>query len=187
MAYVVVYDACVLYPAPLRDFLLHLALSELFAAKWSDEIHEEWIGNLLEDRPDIAGKLKRTRALMDEAVPDSRVTGYQDLIPALNLPDPNDRHVLAAAIRCGAQAIVTFNLKDFPAETLNLYDTEAIHPDDFVAHQFCLRHERVLGAAKNHRASLKKPPKPVEAYLDTLASQGLVKTASLLRPFSSLI
>ena len=78
MAYVVVYDACVLYPAPLRDFLLHLALSELFAAKWSDEIHEEWIGNLLEDRPDIAGKLKRTRALMDEAVPDSRVTGYRD-------------------------------------------------------------------------------------------------------------
>ncbi len=137
-------DACVLYPAPLRGFLLYLALSELFAAKWSDEIHEEWIGNLLEDRPDIVRQLKRTRALMDEAVPDSRVTGYQDLIPALNLPDPNDRHVLAAAIRCGAQAIVTFNLKDFPAETLDLYDTEAIHPDDFVAHQFCLRQERVL-------------------------------------------
>ena len=107
MSYVVVYDACVLYPAPLRDFLMHLALTELFQARWSDAIHDEWIRNVLADRPNLRSRLQRTRTLMDKAVPDSLVTGYEPLNEKLDLPDPDDRHVLAAAIRCGAQAIVT--------------------------------------------------------------------------------
>jgi predicted nucleic acid-binding protein len=187
MAFIVIYDACVLYPAPLRDFLLRLALTELFAARWSNEIHDEWIGNVLQKRPELERKLERTRALMDQAIPDALVTGHQALVSCLQLPDSDDRHVLAAAIRCGAQAIITFNLKDFPTETLATYGMEAIDPDDFVVQQFDLHQNRVLQAAKNHRASLQSPPKSVDEYLDTLASQGLVKTVSYLSTFGDFI
>jgi hypothetical protein len=76
---------------------------------------------------------------MDRAVPDCLVTGYEPLIEGLTLPDPNDRHILAAAIRCGAQIIVTLNLKDFPADVLDPYGVEAMHPDEFLEYQFGLR------------------------------------------------
>ena len=113
--FIVFYDANVLYPAELRNFLMHLALIGVFRAKWSPEVHEEWIRSLLANRPDLTReKLERTRQLMDKAAPDALVTGYEHLIPGLRLPDPNDRHVLAAAIRCGASVIVTRNLGDFP-------------------------------------------------------------------------
>lgn len=187
MAYVVVYDACVLYPAALRDSLLRLALTHLFQAKWTDRIHEEWIGGLLRDRPELADKLPYTREQMDLAVPDALVTDFEDLIDSLSLPEPNDRHVLAAAIRAGAQAIITFNLKDFPKAALDRYDIEVMNPDTFVEHQFYLGQDKVLRAAKSQRASLTHPPKTTEEFLDTLASVGLVKTASLLKPFGDFL
>lgn len=110
-----VYDACVLYPAPLRDLLMWLALSGRFRARWTQEIHGEWKRNLLKNRTDLTmEQLDRTSELMDRAIPDACVCDYEALITGLSLPDPNDRHVLAAAIRCGAGVIVTFNLKDFP-------------------------------------------------------------------------
>ena len=90
-----VFDECVLYPAPLRDFLMQLALTDLFRAKWSDAIHDEWMRNILADRPDIKPEeLQRTRQLMDSGVRDALVTGYEFLIPTLSLPDKDDRHVL---------------------------------------------------------------------------------------------
>lgn len=96
--FVVVYDACVLYPAPMRDFLMHLATTGLFSARWTNQIHDEWIRNLQRKRPDLdVRSLKRTRELMDEAVEDCLVTGYESLIEGLTLPDPDDRHVVAAA------------------------------------------------------------------------------------------
>src|SRR3954468_23279831 len=99
MARIVVFDACVLYSAPLRDFLMRLALTDLFQARWTEEIHDEWIRNVLATRPDVTKEsLVRCRELMDQHVPDSLVTGYELLIPTLALPDPDDRHVLAAAI-----------------------------------------------------------------------------------------
>ncbi len=107
-----VYDANVLYPAPLRDLFIRLAQAGLVRGRWSETIHEEWFRNVLNDNPQLsAGRLARTRALMNEAVRDCMVTGYEELIDALTLPDPHDRHVLAAAIRAGAEVIVTFNLK----------------------------------------------------------------------------
>lgn len=105
MRYTVVFDACVLYPAPLRDFLLRLSTTGLFAAKWTDHIHDEWIRNILKARPDLEDKLSRTRDLMNRAVPDARITSYEVLTEKLVLPDANDRHVLAAAIRSGAQVL----------------------------------------------------------------------------------
>ncbi len=112
-------DACVLYPAPLRDLLMHLAVADLFRATWTEEIHNEWIRSVLADRPDLSRRqLERTRDLMDVHVRDCLVTGHEHLIPKLSLPDPDDRHVLAAAITCGADVIVTFNLADFPIDAL---------------------------------------------------------------------
>ena len=92
------FDANVLYPSGLRNFLMHLAVTGIFRAHWSAQVHEEWIGNLLKNRPDLTrAKLERTRHLMDNALPDALVTGYEQLIDSIELPDRNDRHVLAAA------------------------------------------------------------------------------------------
>ena len=109
------YDSCVLYPAPLRDLLMWLGLSDLCRPRWSNDIHEEWIRSVLANRPDITReRLERTRDLMNSNVRDCLVTGYEPLIDGLTLPDADDRHVLAAAIRADADVIVTFNLTDFP-------------------------------------------------------------------------
>ncbi|MGM0984891.1 MAG: PIN domain-containing protein [Pseudomonadota bacterium] len=187
MRFVVVYDACVLYPAPLRDLLMRLATSGLYAARWTEQIHDEWTRNLLKKRPELAEALPRTIELMNQAVPDALVTGHVPLIPALELPDPDDRHVLAAATRAGAQLIVTFNLKDFPADTLAGFGIEAVHPDTFLEQQFELNEGLVLRTVHRHRASLRKPPKSAEEYLDTLAACGLIVTADRLREFIDVL
>lgn len=176
------YDANVLYPAELRNLLMHLALTGLFRARWSAAVHEEWISNLLKKRPDLTReKLERTRMLMDKHTVDALVTGYEDLIPGLQLPDPDDRHVLAAAIRGHADVIVTMNLRDFPADTIGPFGIEAQHPDEFVLHLLGLAPGAVAAAAENHRQSLKNPPKTVAEYLEALERQGLTQTASVLR------
>ena len=143
--------------------------------------------NLLDSRPDLRDKLPRTRELMNSAIPDVMVTGYEPLIENLELPDANDRHVLAAAIRCGAQAIITFNLKDFPADAIEQYGIEALHPDAFIEHQFDLNQGAVIAGAKQHRAALRTPPKSAEGYIETLSTQGLAITADRLRDFIVLI
>ena len=122
-------DACVLYPAPLRDLLLSLAAAGLYRAKWSQQIHDEWTRNLLENRRDLdPERLRTTCTRMNTAVPDSLVTGYEDLIDSLQLPDPDDRHVLAVAIRPDADAIITFNQRDFDESELAKYDVYTEHP-----------------------------------------------------------
>jgi hypothetical protein len=182
------YDACVLYPASLRDLLMHAAVTDLFRARWTDAIHDEWIRNVLKDRPDLtATQLKRTRELMNAHVRDCLVTGYESLVPALTLPDPDDRHVLAAAICCGADVIVTFNRKHFPDEALKPFGIEAQHPDDFLSYQLDLAPNVMCTAAKRQRESLKKPPKTVEEYLESLERQGLAQTVSVLRRYADLI
>lgn len=124
---------------------------------------------------------------MNTSVRDCLVTGYEDLIPTIKLPDENDRHVVAAAIAGDASTIVTFNLQHFPPSALSKYDMEAQHPDDFIVHQIWLSQPLVRGAAKGHRATLKSPPKSTDEYLATLESQGLPQTVASLREFSDLI
>lgn len=117
--FVALFDACVFYPARMRDLLMRVAKSDLFKARWTDQIHQEWIESLLASRPSIQrDRLEHTRALMNAAIPDCLVTDYEALIEDLILPDPDDRHVFAAAIRCNAGVIVTLNVRDFPAETV---------------------------------------------------------------------
>ncbi len=177
-----------LYPAPLRDFLMHLARMDLFRARWTEAIHDEWMSNLLKNRPDLTlDQLQYTRDRMNTSVDDCLVTGFEELIPVLELPDPDDRHVLAAAIRCGADVIVTYNLADFPAETLAKYEIEAQHPDEFVLHLLDLAPNAVCVAAKRQRQSLKNPSKTVDEYLAALERQSLTQTAAALRQFAELI
>jgi predicted nucleic acid-binding protein len=178
------YDANVLYPAELRNLLMHLAMTGLFRARWSVGVHEEWITALLRNRPDLSReKLERTRMLMDKHAPDALVTGYEDLIEGLQLPDPGDRHVLAAAIRGRADVIVTANVRDFPEEILTPFEIEAQHPDEFIAHLLDLGPGVVMEAARRHRESLKNPSKTIEEYLLTLERQGLTQTVSALREY----
>jgi predicted nucleic acid-binding protein len=178
----VVYDACVLYPAPLRDLLMRLALTDLYQARWSDQIHDEWITAVLRNRPDLPKQqLERTRPLMNAHVRDALVDGHQTLIPALELTDPDDRHVLAAAIKCGADLILTFNLDDFPEQALASHGIGACHPDPFLVDHLNLDSARVCTAMRLHRASLKNPPKTVEEYLATMAEQGLSRFFQAVR------
>ena len=188
MAITVLYDACVLYPAPLRDFLLRLAMTELFKARWTDAIHDEWIRNVLHNRKDLSqAQFDRTRLLMNRAVPDCLVTGYEAFIEDLALPDPDDRHVLAAAIRCHAGVIVTFNLSDFPADVLEKYGIEAQHPDEFVGHLLDLSPGAVCHAAKMQRNSLRNPPKTAYEFLEMLLKQGLAGTVAKLEDMIELL
>lgn len=112
---------------------MHLAVSGLFHAKWTERIHDEWIENLLRNRSDLSReRLQRTRRLMDSKAKEPLITGYEELIPTLNLPDKNDRHVLAAAIHGNVSIIVTQNLSDFPKSALLPYEIEALSVDNFV-------------------------------------------------------
>ncbi len=180
--FAVVYDACVLYPAPLRDLLMHLAMTGLFRAKWTNQIHDEWITNLLKDRPDLTlTQLTRTRQLMDSHVLESLIEGYEQRIKSLALPDPDDRHVLAAAIESKASLIVTWNVRDFPDDSLKPYGVTAITPDDFVLDQIELSTELVVRAIRRHKDSLKNPAFTWDEYFRNLESQGLAQSVQLLK------
>ena len=147
---IAVLDACVLYPPAVRDILMWLAVVGVYEPRWTDDIHEEWMRSVLSDRPDLTREqLERTRHLMDEVHPLCLVTGYESRIPGLVLPDENDRHVLAAAIRAGAEVIVTFNLSDFPPATLARLDIVAQHPDDHDPHHPPVHDGRTLGPASD--------------------------------------
>lgn len=187
-SFTVLYDACVLYPAPLRDLLISLAVAGLFRARWSNRIHEEWIRSLLRERPDLKPEaLHRTRQLMDRAVPDCLVSGFEDVISSLELPDENDCHVLAAAICGRADVIITLNLKDFPSEVLETYGIEAQHPDEFIAYLLDLSPGVVCTTIHNMRKRLKNPPRTAIELLQTLESLELVETVAKLRQFEDLL
>lgn len=181
------YDANVLYPAPLSDLFMWLAAGGLVQAKWSDAIHEEWIRNLLADRPEVhtRERLERTRDLMNRHAGDCLVVGYEHLIPTLNGIDPGDRHVAAAAIVGGVKVIVTRNLKHFPADVLTHHGLRPEHPDDFVAGLFEIDPGAVCAAVRSQRATLKNPPRTAEELLTTFVNNGLVRTVELLRPLAA--
>ena len=182
MGFIVVYDANVLYPSTLRDLLVHVALTPLVQAKWTAQILDETFRSLARNRPDLdPTRLQRTRELMTTAVRDCLVTGYEPLIGSIELPDPNDRHVVAAAVRARAQLIVTFNLDDFPAPALAAWDIEAKHPDDFLIDQFHLDALEVHKSVQAVANSWRNPPGTADDVLDGLERQGLPQTAALLR------
>lgn len=177
-----VLDANVLHSYPLTSLLLELAEARLYRPAWSADIHTEWRRSVLAARPDMdPALLDRRRAAMDEALPDACVSGYAPLIEALTLPDPGDRHVLAAAIRAKAQVIVTFNERDYPADVLAGFDIAAQHPDVFLRHLIDLNPVTVRARVEHMLAGWRQPPNTSEAFIGALERIGLPEAAAALR------
>jgi len=180
VAFVATIDACVLHRPPVRDLLIRLAVKRLFRLSWSERILDEMVHSVLRARPDLTpDQLTRTRDLMVEALPAAMTEGYEPLIEALPLPDPDDRHVLAVAIRSGAQVIVTDNLRDFPAEILGIYDIEAQSADTFVTYLVDLSPATILDTLAEQAGTL--TDMSVDRLLDTLARDGLVNAVEAVR------
>ncbi len=174
---VALLDANVLYPARLRDLFLRLAIDRQFDARWSARILDECFGNLLIDRPDLpAAALDRTRQLMALSLPEAMVEGFEDRIGSIELPDPDDRHVLDAAVTAEVDVIVTANLKDFPTRALPPTMT-AQSPDTFVGTLLNVDAEAVVAVIEVQAASLRNPPMTVEELLAGLAEVGLVESS----------
>ncbi len=184
-----VLDACVLYPVSVADALISLAVAGLYAAKWTAQIEDEWIRNLELKRPELCGRLSIRRDQMRLTVPDWEIPNeaWQVLAPCLSLPDPDDVHVLAAAIAGHADCIVTANLKHFPDAVLRPYGIEAIHPDDFLVAQLDLDEFTALAAFRDMRERKKNPTLNPEEFAHALERNGLVVTASRLRLAAALI
>lgn len=181
----VLCDANVLYKSFLRDLIMRLGLSGAIRPLWTEQIHEEWTRNLLARRPEASpAAIARTRDAMNRALPES-------LVPAVppgqhNLPDPDDGHVLDAAIRAGASLLLTFNLADFPASALPV-SLNAVHPDGFF--QECLEQqpEAVLTSLPTLRADLNKPPFSPDELLTAMLRAELPGFAERLPPFKDRI
>ena len=172
-------DANVFFGARLRSLMMEVAATGLFRARWSPDVHREWMEAVVERRPDITlADLGPTRASMDAAVPDSLVTGYEALIGGLNLPDPDDRHILAAAILCRADVIVTFNQKDFPAEELARYGIHTRSPDWFFQDVDGLDTGTMVASAARDLAHYKNPPLSVDRYIEDLKKAGVPMLAA---------
>ncbi len=176
-----ILDANVLYPAPLRDYLLYLASLKVYFPLWTESIQEEWARNLMKARPDInRTSVEATQLSMNRYFERSNIKDYESIVAGLSLPDPDDRHVLAAAIKGQAQIIVTANLKDFPRKNLAPYDISATHPDDFVLACIDRDKTKAIKALTNQVKYLKNPPIPIEKVLENLKRSGLVKSAIAL-------
>lgn len=185
--YTAVLDANVLYPALLRDLLLSLAHADLYSAKWTAHIRDEWTRTLQKNKPHMAQKIQLAAELMEQAIPDCLVMGYEHLIDGLKLPDPDDRHVLAAAIAGHADAIITWNEKDFPAAVLDPFGIEVQTPDEFVLNQIMLRAPIALTAIKGMRQRWERPQVSAMELVNLLEKRGLPQTAAHLRDVVQLI
>ena len=179
--FVVVLDANVLFPVRLRDVLLSFAEEGLFRARFTDDIIAEWTENLIRLKPSLEGSVRTQEDLIRANFGECFVQGYHALIAGLALPDPNDRHVLAAAIRCSAQIIVTENLRDFPANMLEEHDVQALGADDFLAGTYDLFPSDAVRALRAVRRRYRNPAmNPSEFVLD-LTRNGLPKLAAMIR------
>ena len=188
MAFIVIYDANVLYPNTLRDLLIRIAqLPHLVQAKWTDRILDEMCRALIRTRADITeAKVARLREMMTEGVRDCLVHGYEPLIDVLDLPDPDDRHVLAAAIKANAQLIVTRNRKDFPVKTLAQWNVRPKSPDDFVRDVMDFDSQAVWACVQQIVDSRKRRPVTVDDVLGELQRDGLVASTAALRTNTAL-
>jgi predicted nucleic acid-binding protein len=185
--FTVILDANVLYPFMVRDVLLSLAAAGLYRPRWSPDIMREWSSRLIESRPQLEPQIAETVARMGEAFEEAMVEGYEDLIPSLDLPDKDDRHVLAAAIKTGASVIVTENSKDFPPEVLGNYGIETRTADGFAVDTFQLYVTDAVSAMRVMRARYRNPPCTADELIVALVASGLVDFANELVPHKALL
>lgn len=185
--FVVILDANVLYPFRMRDTLFHFAEAGLFRARWSAEILQEWRTALLKSKPLLAESLASQIQAIERVFPEACVEGYQDLIQALHLPDPNDRHVLAAAIVADAEHIITENIKDFPESAIAKYGIEAVTADDFLASTFELYPAEAIAALRMMRRNYENPPLNPGEFIFDLQTKGMPKLASMVKQHIDVI
>lgn len=179
-----VIDACVLYSAALRDLFMWLTIRLAFQPKWTERIHDEWMENLLENRQELTrAKLERTRELMNRWGRDWRVPAFEDLMETLTLPDPDDRHVLAAAIASKASVIVTFNLSDFPKNVLEPLGLRAIHPDLFLCDLLEKDSTLFVAAIHDQLDSLRNPPHTLDDLLGKFRLEKIGRLAAKLEAY----
>lgn len=181
-------DANVLYTMATTDIVIETAKAGLFRAHWTDAIHDEWMENLLRKTPSLTrdGLVKR-RSAMNAAIRNALVTGYESTVPTLTLPDPNDCHVLAAAIVGRCDVIVTFNLRHFPASALSPLGISAVHPDTFLVERLDADEGTFLSCVKRLRERLKNPPRTVDEHLARMAKVGLTVLANRLEQHKRLL
>jgi predicted nucleic acid-binding protein len=180
--YTALLDANVLYSVAISDALMEVAVTGVYAAKWSKQIDDEWVRNLAQNKLRPQADFHTRRDLMHDACPDWEVPedAWRLIEPSLKLPDANDRHVLAAAIAGHADSIVTINIKDFPISVLGPLGITVLHPDEFLLQQLELEPLVVLPAFKVMRARLKTPTYTPEKFVDALERNGLIQTAAFL-------
>lgn len=180
--YAVTLDACVMVPNALCDTLLRLAERGFFRPLWSERILQEAKFAILTVHPNLDEERVDARiAAMCSAFDDALVLGWEQTCAGLDLPDPDDRHVLAAAIKGGAQSLVTFNLKDFPIECLRTTDVEVVHPDEFLLDQLDLFPGLALQVLYEQAADLSNPPSDLAGVLNRLARCGVPRFADEVR------
>ncbi len=185
--YTAIIDANALFPRLQCDVLLSLADADLFSAKWSATIMAEWTEAVIRQYPGTEAAVATKAQAMCEAIPDCLVTGYEPLIDGLSLPDPKDRHVLAAAIVGHADAIVTWNGKDFPAAALAPYGIEIQTPDEFVTNQIMLNKLRSIAALRTMRARWARPAMTGQDLIDLLSQRHMPLAAAHLQDAVSLL
>lgn len=173
---IAICDACILYPFHLRSIVVQAGVDRLFVARWSEQIHDEWMRNLVANAPGLlVNRLHAAKQLMNIALPAATVAGYEKHIPAITLPDPDDRHVVAAGIEAKASHILTWNLRDFPVGALKKHGLVRQTPDDFLADIYDRTPGPLLGSLANARRNLSKSAMSTEAFLDMLRDQKLTQ------------
>lgn len=177
--FIVVLDTNVIYPIEIRDLLFWFAHYDLFTPKWSKHIFDEW--EIVMRRKGISEKeVKKRSAIANSAFPDALVENYENLIPNLNLPDEEDKHVLAAAIKINADVIVTNNLKDFPKAYINQFGISVKNADNFIADIIDLNNETAIKAFREMVLNRKNPNLDEFQVLDNLRKNGLIDSANYL-------
>lgn len=186
--YAAFLDANVLHPAFLRSALLWFASERLFRPVWSADVLMEWRRSVKRRHADLTDeRLDRLEAMFNEQFPDAMIDGYQPIVPVLDLPDPNDRHVLAAAIIGKCQGIVTANLRHFPPEKVEPYQLEVVHPDNFIVNIIDIDRTKALAACRAHRAAMSQSKPSQEEYLERYRVAGLLQAHARLSEKKELL
>jgi hypothetical protein len=158
---------------------VQIAVDRLVDARWTNEIHDEWIRKLMANRPAIPiERLQVTRRLMNDALPSAMVSGYQQHIQAVTLPDPDDRHVVAAGIASGATIVLTWNLRDFPAREMKKHGLRTQTPDAFLVNLYDHAPDLILASLANARRNLSKTRVSASDFINILENQGLIQLSA---------
>ena len=177
--FIAVLDTNVIYPVIIRDILFWFAHYDLYTPKWSEHIFDEW-KKVMKQKGVSEEEANKRIAKANIAFPDALVQNYKGLIEHLRLPDADDRHVLAAAIKTNASIIVTNNIKDFPEEYLQSFGLNAKTADDFLTDIIDLNHEQTIAAFKEMVLNKKNPKQDAFEVLNQLRNAGLRDTANFL-------